>query len=73
MPKGQPKKPATKQTYQQSVGSHRVSADGKELFIGGTRFKRTVLKSAATPRDEDQKLNSELEDIDNLSFKEIED
>lgn len=73
MPKGRPKKPATKQTYQQSTGAHRVSPDGTQVFIGGTVFKRTVLKSAATPRLEDQKLNAELEDIDNLSFKEIED
>ena len=72
MPKGHPKKPATKQTYTKSTGAHRDSADGQELYIGGTRFKRTVLKSAATPRAEDQKLNAELEDIDNVSFKEIE-
>lgn len=68
-----PKKKVSKvKIYEDTQGAHRVSADGTEVFIGGCRFVRTVLPSVATPRAEDQKLNSELETIDDPIVKEAE-
>ena len=68
-----PKKPVSKvNIYDDTQGTHRLSADGSELFIGGSKFKRTVLPSVALPRPEDQKLNSELEAIDEQTCKEVE-
>ncbi len=68
-----PKKKVSKvKIYEDTQGAHRVSADGTEVFIGSSRFVRTVLPSVAAPRTEDQKLNSDLEHIDDTTFKEAE-
>ena len=56
--------------YDDTQGSHRVTADGSECYIGGSKFKRVVLPSIAVPRVEDQNLNSDLEDIDSTMVKE---
>ena len=60
-----------KQTFSSEplTGEHRVSADGTQVFIGGSVFKRTVLPSVAVPRHEDQAFNSALEDIDQTTVK----
>jgi hypothetical protein len=66
-----PKKKIGKQkTYKETTGKHVLSPDGKECYIGGSRFKRTVLPSVATPSREDQKLLSDLDDIDKPAFTE---
>ena len=68
-----PKKKVSKvKIYEDTKGVHHVSPDGTEVFIGGSKFRRTVLPSVATPRAEDQKLNTELEHIDDITFKETE-
>ncbi len=68
-----PKKRSSKiKIYEDTKGDHRLSADGTELFIGGSRFVRTVLPSVAAPPAEDAKLNSELETIDDQIVKEAE-
>jgi hypothetical protein len=68
-----PKKRASKiKIYEDTKGDHRLSPDGTELFIGGSRFVRTVLPSVAAPRTEDAKLNAELETIDDQVVKEAE-
>ena len=69
--KSGPRKKVSKvKIYDDTVGDHRLSPDGSECYIGGSKFKRTVLKSVAAPRVEVQKLNSELEEIDEASIKE---
>ena len=66
-----PKKRVSKiKVYEDSRGDRRLSADGTECYIGGARFKRVVLPSVASPRAEDQRLNSDLEDLDKLTVKE---
>lgn len=69
---GPHKKISKVKIYDDTSGDHRVSADGAELFIGGSRFKRTVLPSVAAPHTEDAKLNAELEAIDDQIVKEAE-
>jgi hypothetical protein len=70
-PKPGPKKSISKvKIYDDTQGTHRLSADVSELFIGGSKFKRKVLPSVASPRAEDQRLNSDLEDLDKLTIKE---
>ena len=70
MAPGPNKKISKVKIYEDTKGTHRLSADGSELFIGGSKFRRTVLPSVAAPRVEDQKLNSELETIDDQTFTE---
>jgi hypothetical protein len=59
-------------TYKETSGKHVLSPDGTECYIGGSRFKRTVLPSVATPSSEDQKLLSDLDEIDKPAFTEKE-
>ena len=67
---GPNKKTDKQKTYKETSGKHVLSPDGTECYIGGSRFKRTVLPSAATPSREDQKLLSDLEDINKPAFTE---
>ena len=67
---GPRKKISKVKIYNDTSGDHRLSPDGSECYIGGSKFKRTVLPSVALPRAEDRRLNSELEDIDELTVKE---
>ena len=68
---GPRKKISKVKIYSDTSGDHRVSPDGSECYIGGSKFKRTVLPSVALPKPEDRRLNSELEDIDEMTVKEV--
>lgn len=69
-----PKKNISKQkVYEDLNGVHVVSPDGSHVKIGGATFRRTVLPSVTAPRAEDAKLNTDLEEIDNQTFQEVED
>lgn len=66
-----PKKRVSKiKIYEDTSGTHKVSADGSHVSIGGTTFKRTVLPSVAAPKPAVEKLNDELETLDESSIQE---
>jgi len=66
-----PKKRISKvKIYEDTKGNHRVSDDGSECFIGGSRFKRTVLPSVAIPHKGDQAALNDLEEFDAPPLKE---
>ena len=68
-----PKKQISKvKIYADTVGTHKVSADGSHMSIGGSTFKRTVLPSVAKPPSEDMRLNDQIETIDEQTCKEVE-
>ena len=69
--KSGPKKKIDKtKRYEELSGEHRVSADGSHVSIGGSTFKRTVLPSVAAKHVENEKLASDLEELDSQAFKE---
>ena len=53
----------------------RVVGDGSQILIGGQRFKRTVLKSSATPTKatEEDALLEEIEQDETKTIRERED
>ncbi len=66
-----PKKRSSKiKIYEDTKGTHRVSADGSHVSIGGSTFRRTVLPSVAAPKAAVEKLNEELETLDEPSIQE---
>lgn len=66
-----PKKKIDKtKRYEETSGKHVISADGKEVRIGGSTFKRTVLPSVATRHLESERLASDLEELDAQLVKE---
>lgn len=70
--KSGPKKPVSKiKVYEDTVGTHKVSADGTHVSIGGSTFKRTVLPSVAKPQSEDMRLNDQIETIDEVQVEEV--
>lgn len=56
-----PKKRPIKDQYKPTSGKHAVSADGKNLHIGGSVFKRTVLPSVAIPSKETMEITDTIE------------
>ena len=68
-----PKKRASKiKIYEDTSGAHKVSPDGSHVSIGGATFKRTVLPSVAAPKESTEKLNIEIETLDDPQFGESE-
>ena len=66
-----PKKRVSKiRIYEDTSGTHRVSPDGNHVSIGGATFKRTVLPSVAAPKASVEKLNSEIETLDEATNNE---
>ena len=73
MPKGTPNKttaPKVASEVKPLTGAHQVSVDGTEMFIGKHKFKRTVLRSVATPDRETEQVYNTLEEIEEKSFQE---
>lgn len=56
--------------YADTKGDHRLSADGSECYIGGSKFRRTILPSVAKPKADDVQLNDQIETIDEFQVKE---
>ncbi len=70
-PKPGPKKKIDKtKRYKNTSGKHVVSPDGSHVKIGGSTFVRTVLPSVATQHVENEKLASEIEELDAQHLKE---
>jgi len=65
-----PKKQITANHYKPLEGKHKVSADGESMMIGNASFKRTVLKSSATPCKETIELSEALDEMDSLRTQE---
>ena len=66
-----PKKKISKvKIYETTEGDHRISPDGKELYIGGHKFVRTVLPSVATRHVESENFASDLDALDAQIVKE---
>ena len=66
-----PKKSVSKiKIYEDTSGTHKVSADGSHVSIGDATFKRTVLPSVAAPKPAVEKLNEELETLDEPTINE---
>ena len=63
------KKPSNKR-YDITSGRHEVSADGTQMKIGNSTFKRTVLPSSAQPCRATQQVVDELDELDSLQVKE---
>ena len=73
MPKGTPKSktaPKVPLEVKPLTGDHQVSVDGTEMFIGKHRFKRTVLRSVATPDKDTEHVYNTLDEIEQKSFQE---
>ena len=67
-----PKKKISKvKVYDDLSGEHVVSPDGSHVKIGGSTFKRTVLPSVATKSIENEKLASDIEELDRQPFTEV--
>ena len=58
--------------YEDLSGSHVVSQDGSHVSIGAATFKRIILPSVATPKESTEKLNREIETLDDPQFGESE-
>ena len=51
-------------------GKHHITADGKEIRIGGHVFKRTVLPRPSSIRQEDEAI-AELDTVDQKVIQEL--
>ncbi len=67
---GPRKKISTNKVYKDLSGQHVVSPDGSHVKIGGSTFRRTILPSVATRHVENEKLASEIEELDTQPLKE---
>ncbi len=66
-----PKKKISKvKIYEDLSGDHVVSSDGSHVKIGGSTFRRTILPSVAAKHVENEKLASDLEELDAQPVKE---
>ena len=58
--------------YKPTEGPHSISADGRTAYIGGSKFKRTVLPSVATKHLAADALAEEVAALDEKTFQETE-